>query len=93
MLYLNGMYLRVTFILCRNPLWWQTLTFLFSITECANGEVRLISGPGEERGVAPTEGTVEVCLDQRWVAVCDQGWDQRAANVTCRQLGLTSGDP
>eukprot|EP00731_Ephydatia_muelleri_P030942 Em0022g456a len=59
--------------------------------DCTDGAVRLIGGPGEERGVTPTEGTVEVCLDQRWVAVCDQNWDQRAANVTCHQLGLTSG--
>ena len=50
-------------------------------TVCNNGDVRL------RDGVCEREGRVEVCLDDRWGTVCDDGWDSNEASVVCGQLG------
>ena len=38
------------------------------------------------------EGILEVYYDGQWGNVCDQGFDETAAGVVCRQLGFTSGN-
>ena len=44
-------------------------------------EVRLINGKHNY------EGRVEVNYNGTWKAVCDHGWDRKAARVVCRMLG------
>ena len=41
---------------------------------------------------SPTKlfGSVEVCIDESWIAVCNEFWDDRDASVICRQLGYSS---
>ena len=48
---------------------------------CIDGELRLRSG------YVPGEGRVEVCINNAWGTVCDDGWDDADASVVCRELG------
>ena len=48
---------------------------------CTDGELRLPSG------YVPGEGRVEICINNAWGTVCDDGWDNTDASVVCRQLG------
>ena len=52
---------------------------------CENGDVRLLGGGFEN------EGTVEVCLNNLWGLVSDEGWTDADARVVCNQLGYTGG--
>ena len=60
--------------------------FVCTAPPCADGEVRLFGGQ------VPTEGTIEVCEDGLWQGgtICDDLWDNREAEVVCRQLGFNS---
>ena len=49
---------------------------------CIAGNVRLIGG------LVPTEGTVQMCVGERWRELCRHNWDYQEAFVVCRQLGL-----
>lgn len=58
----------------------QTIQYI----ECTDGEIRLV---GSE---AQNEGNVQICYNNAWGSVCDDGWDTNDANVVCRQLGFQS---
>lgn len=36
-------------------------------------------------------GTVEIRLNEGWVEVCDQDWDNVDAKVLCREMGFVDG--
>ena len=51
---------------------------------CTNGNVRLVTASSSKRST----GRVEVCINQQWGSVCDDGWDSYDARAACRQLGF-----
>jgi len=51
---------------------------------CPSGAIRLIGGS------RASEGRVEVCFNNTWGTVCDDGWTDVDASVVCRQLGYSS---
>ena len=57
---------------------------LCSVSESCDeiGEVRL------RGGAIPSEGRVELCLNNTWGSICTNSWDGNNAAVVCNQLGF-----
>ena len=56
----------------------------FIAAPCSSGPLRLVGGN------LPNEGRVEICLNDVWGTVCDDGWSTTDAIVVCRQLGYST---
>lgn len=52
---------------------------------CINNQARLVDGPSYY------EGRVEVCIDNRWLTVCETGFDTVAADSVCTERLLLDG--
>ena len=52
------------------------------VDDCSHGQLRLVGGSSEN------EGRVEICYQNRWGTICDNGWSSEDAKVVCRQLGF-----
>ena len=48
---------------------------------CTNGELRLVGGS------TSADGRVEICINNAWGTVCDNGFTKEEAIVVCHQLG------
>ena len=66
-------------------------TDLTGVSNCTNGDFKLIQDPADTRIV----GYVQYCFRGEWGGVCRWNghtvlWDDSEAAVACRQLGYTS---
>ena len=50
---------------------------------CQLDDIRLRNGQNK------FEGRMEVCDGGHWKTVCSNMWDNKVANVACRQIGFT----
>ena len=78
---------KVIFIRTQNVLvTFATANHLYNFiaAPCSNGPLRLVGGN------VPNEGRVEICLNDVWGTVCDDGWSTTDAAVVCRQLGYST---
>jgi len=55
------------------------------VSSCADGDLRLVNGQ------VAGEGRVEVCFDNVYGTICDDGWNSQDAQVVCRNLGFNDG--
>lgn len=64
-----------------------SITIMYSCTcfslGCTEREIRLASGD------LPQEGRVEVCVNNTWGKVCDDGFGVEEARVVCKQAGFS----
>ena len=58
------------------------MAFDEGVSVCPQGAIRL-------QGGTRTSGRVEVCNNNVWGTVCDDGWRIKNTEVACRQLGLS----
>ena len=58
-----------------------TVCHLLTQTGCHEDAVRL------QDGTSSLEGRVEICRDDIWGTVCDDGWTSVDSRVVCRELG------
>ena len=61
-----------------------TITIFLLLIACTNGDVKLVGGSKS------SQGTVEVCYSNFWGIIADTNWDDKNAQVVCRQLGIES---
>ena len=50
-----------------------------------DGTIRLMNGLSNQ------EGRLELCINNAWGTVCQEGFSSDEANVVCRHLGLFNG--
>lgn len=60
----------------------KCLPLLISVDTCVEGDVRLVGGSDAK------EGWVEICRNNTWGTVCNDGWSNENTLVVCTQLGL-----
>lgn len=60
---------------------------------CSDFSLRLANqfGSTSPDGLVTIQGHVEICIDGSYYAICDEGWDDQDAQVSCNILTNTTG--
>ena len=58
------------------------ISILVNVVPCEYGEIWLVGGSDEY------EGRVEICIDNQWGTVCDEGWEKSKAQVQWSTINL-----
>lgn len=77
---------QITNSLCRESNRGAGVRCSLAPDSCFNGLARLVDGP------AFYEGRLEVCVDNQWQSVCEEGFDMAAATTVCNSRLLLSGN-
>lgn len=74
-------------ILCQ----FEFLCLSFPVT-CENGYVRLVNDTPNSFLIkdAVSRGRVEICIDQMFQTICEDGWSDVDASVLCAELGFST---
>ena len=74
------------YCLTSNTMFYKLLAFGFMLV-CPEGDVRLVNQSyASNDGLNAVSGVVKVCVDQQYVYICADDWDDREADVVCRSL-------
>ena len=57
---------------------------ILTVSGCLNGEIILMNGSTPSNG---SEGRVEICYNNIYGTICDDLWDEKAAEVVCKGIG------
>ena len=60
-----------------------SFVYYYAIDNCTHGSLRLVDG-------SYGTGRLEICINNEWGTVCDNGWTNINAQVVCKQLGQNS---
>ena len=71
-------------LIIRNRKIGQLYTSTTILAPCGTGQLRLVGGN------VLNEGRVEICMNNVWGTLCDDGWSSIDATVVCRQLGYST---
>ena len=64
-------------------------SMLVATPTCEEGTIRLRNGSQ----TTVLAGRIEICINNQWSAICNQGWSNFDAAVACRQLGQSTITP